>query len=263
MIDLHAHILPGFDDGAVNMDEAIRMCRIAESDGISAIVATPHTGNGTYINRRDRILDGVSSLNVVLGKEGINVEVLPGADVHVRHDITGMLADGDATGINDKACYILIELPNDVIPPNLKDWIFSLKVKGITPIISHPERNLAVEKNMEELRTWVKLGALVQITAMSVTGEFGDPARKSAHRMLKENLAHVIATDAHSPVQRPPILSEARNVAAELIGRVAADNLVEAYPRMVIEGRPIDASPPTDVKSGPVRRFFRRRLREG
>lgn len=260
MIDLHAHILPGFDDGASDMDESIRMCRIAESDGISTIVATPHTGNGVYMNGRDRILSGVATLNHKLKEEGIRLEIRPGADVHVNHDIAKMMDGGNVMTVNDKGRHMMIELPHQVIPPHFEDWIFAIKLKGITPIITHPERNLIVEKNIEQLLRWVKLGALVQITAMSVTGRFGNSVQRSAREMLERNLVHVIATDAHSVSGRPPILSHARHAAAKLIGDTKAGHLVYTYPNMILEGRSVDAPTPLERKQPRfIDLFFQRR----
>ena len=259
MVDLHAHILPGLDDGAVDMDEAISMCRIAASDGISTIVATPHTGNGVYTNGRDRILDGVATLNAGLREEDIHVEILPGADVYVNRDMAGMIAAGNAMTVNDGGRYMMIELPWQMIPAGFEDWIFDLELKGIVPIITHPERNLAVAENMRELHKWVKLGALVQITAMSITGQFGSMVRESARRMLKDNLVHVISTDAHSPSQRPPVLSRARDAAARLIGGTQAATLVDTNPRMIIEGKSVDALTPLSGKTpGLIHRLFQR-----
>lgn len=257
MIDLHAHILPGLDDGAVDMDEAIRMCRVAESDGIDTIVATPHTGNGVYMNGRDCILAAVADLNRRLREEGMSVKILPGADVHVNHDMAGMLAAGNAMTVNDRGRFMMVELPHHMIPPNFQDWIFALKLKGITPIITHPERNLSIKKHMEELHAWVKLGALVQITAMSLTGHFGDGARQSAREMLKGNLVHFIATDAHSVKHRPPVLSRARDAAAKLIGETEADHLVVTNPRSILEGKPVDSSALPKCKEPSIMsRFF-------
>lgn len=260
MIDLHAHILPGLDDGAPDMNEAVEMCRLAESDGITAIVATPHSGNGVYVNGRDRILAAVATLNSRLGEEGINIRILPGADVHINHDMAGMMVAGNAMTVNDAGRYLMVELPHQIIPPNLGDWIFALKLKGITPIITHPERNLAIRKNMEEFRKWVELGALVQITAMSVTGQFGNSAQRCAHEMLKGNLVHVIASDAHSISGRPPILSRARDAAARLAGAAQAYDLVRTNPGMILDGKPVDALRPLKRKEpGLMRRLFQRR----
>lgn len=244
MIDLHTHILPGLDDGASDMNEAVEMCRMAESDGITTMVATPHTGNGVYVNRRDRILAAVAELNSRLSKEGINVRILPGADVHINQDMTGMIEAGRALTLNDAGRYLLVELPHQTVPPNLGDWIFTLKLNGITPIITHPERNFVIRKNMEELRKWVDLGALVQITAMSVTGQFGTLAQHSAHEMLKGNLVHAIASDAHSISGRPPILSRARDAVARLTNESHAHDLVHTYPGMILDGKPVEALQP-------------------
>lgn len=258
MIDLHAHILPGIDDGAQDLKESIDMCRIAAHDGIKTIVATPHTGNGVYLSNRERILSEVGLLNRNLTECSIPLKVLPGADVRIGTyiEIEEMLERGEAMTVNDNNCYLMIEFPESLIPSNLYEWLFKLKLKGITPIFTHPERNLVIQKDIGMLFEWVERGGLVQLTAMSLTGNFGQSIKRCSEELLTSHLVHFIASDAHSASRRPPVLSTARDIAASLIGIDLAFKLVDEFPADIIAGKPIDVPEPIHKKASFFSRFF-------
>ena len=259
MIDLHAHILPGLDDGPKDINESLAMCEMAAADGIRAIVATPHTGNGVYDNRRDRILASLSALREKVEKAGLPISLHGGADVHANVDVLDMLADGRAMTVNDSGRYVMIEIPDQAIPPNFEDWLFSLQLKGIIPILTHPERNMVIGNDLNFLASLVSMGVLIQVTAMSITGQFGRAIEKISREMLARGLVHVIATDAHSIDTRPPVLSKARDIAASLIAEEGALDLVEKNPRSILEGRPVDVPLPKERAQGFMKRLLSRK----
>lgn len=166
MIDLHAHILPGLDDGPGNLDESLAMCEIAANDGIRAIMATPHTGNGVYNNHRDSIISSLSVLQKKIESAGLPIVLYPGADVHANVDIAAMLHDGRAMTVNDNGHYVMIEIPDQTIPPNFEEWLFGMRLKGITPILTHPERNVAIRNDLDLLEKIVSMGVLVQVRSL-------------------------------------------------------------------------------------------------
>ena len=259
MIDLHAHILPGLDDGPKDIEESLAMCEKAAADGIRAIVATPHTGNGVYENRRDRIMSSLSALREKVEKAGIPIVLFAGADVHANVAILDMIADGRAMTVNDNGSHVMIEMPDQVVPPRFEEWLFSLRLKGIVPILTHPERNMVIGSDQDFLAWLVAMGVLVQVTAMSITGHFGRAIEKISREMLGKGLVHVIATDAHSIEARPPVLSSARDVAALILGEEEARRLVEANPRSILEGRPIDTPQPKKYAQGFMKRILSRK----
>ena len=259
MIDLHAHILPGLDDGAKDLDEAIKMCLVAARDGIRTIVATPHVANGTYNTTPDAILDGVSTLKAEVKRAKIPLEVLPGADIHVHEHLDSLVKNREVLTVNDNMQYVMVEFPRHVIPPKYIEWMFHLTLAGFTPILTHPERNIAVHEKRGTVWSWVEKGGLVQLTAMSLTGDFGPAIRKCSEELLKYRLVHVIASDAHSVERRPPVLSKAFKRALSLVGADYAHKLVEEYPAAIIAGKPIDAPEPLPEKPGIFSRFFRQR----
>lgn len=255
MIDIHCHILPGLDDGAKDMEESVCMCTMAAEDGIEKIVATPHTMDGMYINKTQDIKQAVNVLNTELIEKKIPLEILPGADVHVNINLLELLKEGKASTINDNHHYLLLELPHQSVPRNIKDLIFDLNIHGITPILTHPERNIVLQNDIDTLYDLVLRGTLIQITAHSLRGEFGLVAEKCCLELLKHNLVHVIATDAHSSTVRPPYLSYALKKAADIINEKEALALVNSNPSAIIQGKNI---PNPLEPEKPKKTFFQR-----
>ena len=257
MIDLHCHILPGIDDGAENLEESIAMCHIAHKDGIRTIVATPHTMNGIFINERDFIISEVKKFQNILNIKNIDIRILPGADVHVNYNIIELIGEGKAMTINDRGKYILLEFPHQLVPPKIPEFVFELKLNTITPIFTHPERNIAIQKDLNIILHLVELGALTQITADSLIGGFGPRANKCAIEMLKHNLAHIIASDAHSSKFRSPILSHSIRKAAEITSQKWAEAMVTSIPQAIIAGNNItDLPEPITPKKPFLKRIF-------
>jgi len=234
MIDIHAHILPQLDDGAKTPEEALAMCRIAADDGITAIIATPHTMNGAYLNTRETIIEKVKELNGTLEENNINLKVYPGSDVRIYPRIISDVEEGKVLTLNNNKRYILLEMPHQTIPAMALDILSHLADSGIIPIVSHPERNEQVLRRFEILAEMKERGALLQLTAMSITGEFGEKIKDLSGRMLKEGLVDIIASDAHSPDRRPPVLSQAVSLASEIVGPEEAGRMVNGIPRQIL-----------------------------
>lgn len=251
MIDLHCHIIPGVDDGPRSLKESLSMARRAVEDGIHTIVATPHTLNGLYLNPINEVTSKVAVLKEALAQKHIELHVYAGADVHLCPNIRERIESGDAGTINNGGKYILLEFPPQIVPPGVKDEIFSLKLNGITPIISHPERNTMVQQDIDILYELVRMGALGQVTAMSITGDFGGMAMHSAERLLEQRLVHVIASDAHSSNRRPPVLSRAVEAAAEILESYEdAERMVKDVPGAILSGDMPEIPEPIPAKKG-------------
>lgn len=232
MIDIHCHILPGIDDGAKTMDEAVAMATLAAADGILTIVATPHVNNTLHPPEEIALL--VQELNTELRQRKIAVNIVAGADVSSL--IPAQHAAGYA--INGSR-YMLLEFPHTHLPKTARDTLFQLNTHGITPIITHPERNPSIASDPGLLLDLLTSNALVQVTADSLTGEFGDQARQCAEYLLKKNAVHFIASDAHSTTSRRPQLSHGLKAAAKIIGDIAAERLVMTNPLAVVSGLPM------------------------
>jgi protein-tyrosine phosphatase len=259
MIDLHAHILPGLDDGAETLDESIEMCWLSYQDGIRTIVATPHILPGIYKNNRSTILTKLHELNTALLKFGVQssefvaknsdtmtqrlndpmtgLKLLPGADVHFSFDMLQLCENGEIMTVNDNGRYLMVEFDFQGIPYRGEEVLFQLIMHGIIPIITHPERNLEIARSPNRYYEIIKMGCLGQVTAMSLTGGFGSGVRLVAEKLLKNRLVHIIASDTHSINGRPPILSTALRATEKIVGKEEAQKMVTEYPEAVIEGR--------------------------
>lgn len=229
MIDLHCHILPGIDDGAKDLETSLKMARIAVADGIRAIVCTPHILPGVYPNTGPEIRAAVERLEAEIAAAQIALRLTYGADVHIAPGLAGKLHGGEALSIHGGR-YFLFEPPHHMPPPRIDDEVFSLLSAGFVPIITHPERLTWIEKQYPLIKQMVKSGALLQITAGSLTGQFGTRPKYWAERILDEGLCHLLATDAHDPERRPPRLAEARDIVAKKFGDQEALNTVFARP---------------------------------
>jgi protein-tyrosine phosphatase len=240
MIDIHSHILPSLDDGPKTIEESIELCKIAANDGIKKIVATPHSKDGVYEAKSDEILKKVKELNLKLKEIQLDMEILPGAELHINENLAKNIKDGEVLTINNGKKFILLELPFFFVPPATDRLIFNLRSVGIVSIIAHAERIIKFQKTPEILGQLVKSGTLVQITAQSLTGDFGSRERKCAEWLLKHEMVHFIATDVHSLTGRPPILSKALKRASKIMGEEAARALVSHNPRQIINGLDIN-----------------------
>ena len=236
MIDIHTHILPSLDDGPKTIEDSIELCKIAANDGIKTIVATPHSKDGVYEAKSDDTLRKVKELNLKLEEFQLDLEILPGAEVHINERLVEYIKNGEALTINNGRKFILLELPFFFVPPITDKLISNLRSIGIVSIISHAERIIKFQKTPKILDQLVKSGTLIQITAQSLTGDFGSRERKCAEWLLKHEMVHFIASDVHSLTGRPPILSKALERAAKIIGEKKARALVSHNPEQIING---------------------------
>lgn len=238
MIDIHCHILPGLDDGAKDMGEALEMCRVAQADGIGTIVATPHCRNGTYHNREKTILPVLDQMQEAVDKAGLTLRLLPGADLHIHPELITFLQQNPRLLLGGR--YFLLELPAQSIPPYTREFIFKSLLAGYVPIITHPERNTVLQSDDHVIIDWVNAGALIQITAMSVTGDFGHQVQDCALKWVRSGLVHVIATDAHSAQRRPPVLSRTVKVLEESIGAEQTQTIIHDNPTKILKGESVE-----------------------
>jgi protein-tyrosine phosphatase len=260
VIDLHCHILPGIDDGPATMRDSLAMCSQMVSDGTDVVVATPHMLNGNYSVSRADILRGVLLLKEELSRWSIPLDVRPGADVMISSDLAELLRKGLVMTVGDAGKYILLELPHDVIPGGLDELLYEVQMLGITPIISHPERQFELQRHPDLLRPLIGRGSLLQVTAASLEGKFGDSAQKCSLFLLKQGLVHLCASDAHSARGRKPGLSRARKIVEELLSVEEARRIFDVNPARVLTGAYIEPSreePVAAAKAGKI--FFWRR----
>ncbi|MCL6610104.1 MAG: phosphotransferase, partial [Peptococcaceae bacterium] len=196
---------------------------------------------GVYECGAGDILKAALELQAALDENGVAVRVLPGAEYRFTRELLEMCANGDVIYLNRDKRYLLVEFPASQAPPHA-EWVFyELGLLGVTPVIAHPERNGDLAGRPDLLHRLVTRGALVQITAGSLTGLFGGRVRKTARQFLSMGWVHFIASDAHSSRGRAPVLSAAFREAASLAGEEAARRLVHDNPLQVVRGGEIPA----------------------
>lgn len=254
MIDIHAHVLPGLDDGPANMGEALALVRAAADDHIDTVVATPHMLDGIYNVRREDIFAGVAELNEALAEHGIPVTVLVGADVHAETEVPVLLRDGRLATVADRGKHLMLELPPDVMPQELDQLLFNMELQGVRPVISHPERNRVIQEDPGELLSLVQAGSLTQITAASIVGDFGSRVQECCESLFEWRLAHFVATDMHGTRRRKPKLTEAAERVTELLGKEEANEILYDNPEALIHGKYVNVPEPATPK--PQKRWF-------
>lgn len=233
MLDLHCHLLPGIDDGAVDLDMALAMARIAVADGIGTVACTPHIYPGMYENDRDGIRAAIESLRGELAARDIPLQLVEGADVHLDPGLVAAIQAGRVPTLAGSR-YLLLEPPHHVAPPRFEEAIFELMTAGIVPVITHPERLSWVEQHYELFVRLSERGAWMQVTAGALTGRFGKRVRYWGERFVDEGHCMVLATDAHHPQRRPPLLAEAREAAAARVGAEEATRMVLTRPAGIV-----------------------------
>ena len=239
MIDIHCHVLPNVDDGSKSWDMSLEMCRAAAEDGIEHIVATPHANERFHYNRQ-HLSSHLEYLRVLVGA---TPRLTLGCDFHLSYDnLQEVLISPERFTIEDSH-YLLVELSNYSVPSQISECFTRMADLGITPVITHPERNPILQESRERILQWVDQGCAIQMTASAVTGGWGQKVARVAEWLLERDAVHVLATDAHDTKHRPPSLSAAREKVAKLCGPDVAKALVDDNPRAVISDKPLPYFP--------------------
>lgn len=238
MIDLHIHLLPGIDDGAANWEQSERMCRMAAEDGCRALVATPHQRRRWPNEDASKLRDLLDQLATRIGPQP---ELHLGGEIHIDSDLLDSLDRADYGGLCPLAGTRWLLLEFDQVPPSQgPEWlVHEVLLAGWRPLIAHPEFIPFLAEDRDLLAQLIRLGARSQVTAMSLTGDFGRATQDTARAMIHADLAHVVASDAHTPEWRPPGLSRARDEITRRWNERLAGRLVESNPLLVLEDEEI------------------------
>lgn len=254
MIDIHHHCIPGVDDGAKDMAEAVAMCRIALSEGIETIVATPHVLRGRWTPLT--VLDLETRLSRLRDAVGSHPRLLLGTECYFSHDVVEKVTAGALVAPLAGSRYFLTEFASDAVPPHADRPFHQLQLARWTPIIAHPERNAVFNAQPDFLAALVAVGARTQITAGSLVGQFGPTAKRSAETWVQAGLVHFVATDAHNVRNRLPVVEQALARLRKIAGAEVAEALMVHNPRAVIEHRALPFVPAVEL--APHRGFLSR-----
>ena len=238
LVDIHCHILPGIDDGSKDWDTSIKLAKAAVKDGVTHAICTPHTLNGRYTNHKDDIVWLTDLYQQKLDEAKVPLAVFPGQEVRLSGDLIDALDNDDILFCDEDGTYMLLEFPSEDVPTYAQDTIFKVMQRGITPIIVHPERNSRILKEPEVLQGMLEQGCLVQITASSYTGVFGDKIEEMSRKLIAAGQGCTFASDAHDLPRRQYQLSEAYKKMSQEFSQDLAQQWQDNA-RSIINGDPV------------------------
>jgi len=255
-VDIHTHVLPGFDDGPASMEDAVKMLNLARSTGTAVLVASPHASPAFAYDRART----ESMLDQLRARAPSGLRLVRGCDFHLTFtNVERALVSPADFAINGR-CWLLMELSELTVFSNTGALWQRLEDAGLRVILTHPERNALLRQRFDLVRQWVDQGRCMQITAGSLFGDFGRAARQFAIRLLDAGLVQFLASDAHDLSRRPPRLDLAYRWLAERYGESYALRLVAGNPLRAVEGLPLEpgAFRPPERRGGWLSRLLRR-----
>lgn len=242
MIDLHAHFLPALDDGPPDWEGTLAMLREAEEDGITTAVATPHHHPGLYAPPGPLVRERLEEARGRAQEAGLAIRIEAAHEVRAQAGIARRVAEGEILPYPSSGAvrYILVELPGAELPAYLNDLLFELERAGLSPVLAHPERHAVLSRRVERVEELVERGVVMQLTADSLFGMYGERIAAASRALLEAGCVHIVASDGHAARERPMRLAEARRFAEGLIGRAASEILFSVNPKRLLQGEEIE-----------------------
>lgn len=245
MIDIHAHILPGVDDGAEDLDAALEMAALAVESGVTTLVATPHCAAfGPQARcRAPQVRQAVRQLRAALQAADIPLQLAYGMEIYGTPEVPALLAGGELLCLNGSR-YPLVEFAFEDYGARATDVLQEILALGLRPVVAHPERYLYTQRDPVLLNIWAEMGCLFQVNKGSLLGRFGPVAEALAHQLVARGFAFAVASDAHTPVMRTTWMDEARRLLEEEYSPQTAWELLQANPRRLLKNEVIPAAEP-------------------
>ncbi len=234
LIDIRSHILWGFDDGPLDLDQSLAMLQLAAAHGTTDIVATPRA---TFEHPFDPEIVA-QRLQELRTRAGDSIRIHSGCDFHFGYgNIRDALANPRKYTIN-RLNHLLVEFPDTVIPPASDEILGKFRRENLIPIIAHPERNPLLQQSVERLKAWISIGCVLQVTARSLSGHFGKMEQQCAWDLVHEGWVYVIASDARDVLHQPPRLDGAWRMIKQGLGEDIAKRLLIDNPSVILRGQP-------------------------
>ena len=239
MIDIHCHILPGFDDGAGDLAESLAMVQGALDSGVTGIVATPHfRGEPASMQQLGKLVRCYRQLRQAVARAELPLELYPGAEILCTPDTLDMARQKQLPTLGDTD-YLLTEFYFDESPDFMDTVLAGLRECGYVPVVAHPERYEAVQHSPRTVEQWFRRGYLIQLNKGSILGAFGHRPQQTAHWLLEAGLAHMAASDAHSPYRRTTDMAPLRAALLDKYPAAYVSVLLEQNPRRLVRGEPM------------------------
>ena len=239
LVDLHCHIIPDIDDGSVDEDESLQMLRLFVEQGYEILVSTSHLGHPLFPEVSVEVIrQGIQTLEKIVEEYDLPLKIYMGAEIYYSDFFLDELANNRLVKLGNNGTYMLIEFPPRDPLSLLKQLVFDLGIKGIQPVLAHPERYDILLRRPKLAREWVNAGWILQLDLPSLINENGPAVRKLAFRFLNEGLYDLAASDLHH-AEPTKNLEKMLQVLIKKVGYEETERLVSTNPRLMVEGKPI------------------------
>lgn len=245
MIDIHAHILPGLDDGSADLETSLEMAALAVESGVTAITATPHYcvfGPQAQCHK-DLVQETAAAFRQALAAENIPLKLFVGMEILGTPQVPELLGDGVLMGLADTR-YPLIEFPFSGYAAQATEVLDALCRDGWRPVIAHPERYRYIQEEPALLNLWVQMGCLLQINKGSLLGRFGRREAALSHGLVQRGFVFAVASDAHSSAFRTPWMAQVKQLLSEDFSPAVAHDLLTVNPRRLLSGAELPMTEP-------------------
>lgn len=236
MIDIHCHILPGFDDGSRDIPESLAMARAAVESGVTGIVATPHfPGEQRSLNDVGALMERFRRLEQAVRESGLPLTLYPGAEILCLPQTLELARRQELPTLGDTR-YLLCEFYFDEHVTYMDDMLSGIAAGGYIPVIAHPERYRAVQHDPRAVEMWFSRGYLIQLNKGSILGAFGYGEQRTADWIMAKGLAHMVASDAHGALRRTTDMGLLRQRLLEKYPPAYVKVLMDINPARLIRG---------------------------
>ena len=243
MIDIHAHILPGLDDGARDMEDSLAMAELALESGVHTIVATSHANTEGFFKEYviPVYLERLEEFRRALKREKMPLTVLPGMEIFTNDEASDKIREGKLISLNGSP-YYLMEFPFGIYWEDMDELLCQVADLGAVPVIAHPERYRCVQEDIRAVISWREQGYLIQVNRGSIFGRFGTRAKECVDKLLSQKLVTCIASDAHKPYERTTYMADIKEYMEERYSFHYSRELLYENPLKILEGRRINES---------------------
>lgn len=260
VIDLHAHVLPGVDDGPRTLEQMQAVLEQAMASGISTIVAVAHANDHHYDVTRERYSTAFEKAVALIAQKGWPLTLIPAMEVRLGPHLAEGYRQGQFLAVGDSG-FFCVELPTIDFPAYTLDALYMLALEGVRPFLIHPERNRGLRHHPSLVDKLMAMNILGVASMGSLTGQFGTEVQEAVWSFIERGLIQAVSTDGHSVDKRPLTLSVAHQLLVSRYGMAVAQALTTAIPQQMLKGQTIPLVPRQVLKSSPfssLRRLFRR-----